>query len=133
MQRSGSWLEVDQELPVRVKQTIRAQKSMLTIFLHSRSLAAVGLLQQGTIFGADYFIAQVITPLDQLHSPARGDNARRKLCWYFKNSFCHTGRVVVDEMSQMQCWPLPHPLYSPISRSQTFACSAASKNNSRGD
>jgi histone-lysine N-methyltransferase SETMAR len=112
-QRSGSWLEIDQELPVRVKQTIGARKSMLTVFFNPRRFAVVDLLPQGATFDADYFVAQVIRPLHALHSTASGDIARRKLCLHFDNSPCHTAHVVVDEMARLRCRRVPHPPYSP--------------------
>jgi hypothetical protein len=45
-QRSGSWLAVDQELPVRVKQTIGTAKSILTVFFNPNSFAVVDLYQK---------------------------------------------------------------------------------------
>jgi hypothetical protein len=43
-QRSGSWRAVDQKLPVRMKQTVDAPKSMLTVFFNFNSFAVVHLL-----------------------------------------------------------------------------------------
>jgi hypothetical protein len=42
-QRSGSWLAIDQELPVRVKQTIGAPKPRQTVVFNPKSLAVVDL------------------------------------------------------------------------------------------
>jgi hypothetical protein len=43
MQRSGSCLAFDQELPVRVKQMIGVPTSMLTVFFNPNSFAVVDL------------------------------------------------------------------------------------------
>jgi hypothetical protein len=56
VQPSASWLEVDQELPVSVKQTIGAQESIVTVFRNPRNFVVVDLLPQGITFDADYFI-----------------------------------------------------------------------------
>jgi hypothetical protein len=51
---------------------------MLTAFLNPQIFAIVDLRPQGTTFHTNYFLAQVITPLHQLHATARQDNAHRK-------------------------------------------------------
>jgi hypothetical protein len=112
-ERLGSWLAVDQELPVRVRQTIGGRKSMLTVFFNPRAFAVINFLPPGTPFNAAYFVSEVIIPLHQLHSTMRGDNARRKLRVHFDNSPCHTAREVSEEMSRLRCRRVPHPPYSP--------------------
>ena len=112
-QRSGSWLAVDEELPVRVKQTIAAPKSMITIFFNPHSFPIVEVLPEKASFNAAYFIDCVVTPLAQLHASTAGDNARRKLRLHFDNSPCHTSRAVSDAMTRLRCRRVPHPAYSP--------------------
>jgi hypothetical protein len=73
MQQSGSWVKADEELPVRIEQAVGAQKSMLTVFLNSRSFAAVDLLSQGTPFDAYY---KVFHPSVASHS-LRGSRVQK--------------------------------------------------------
>jgi hypothetical protein len=61
MQRSGSWLAVDQELPVKVKQTIGAPTSMLTAFFNPNSFV-VDLFPESESFTSAYFIDHVLNP-----------------------------------------------------------------------
>jgi hypothetical protein len=112
-EKLGSWLEIDEELCVRVRRTIGARKSMLTVFFNPKTFAVIDCLPEGTPFNAAYFVAQVVNPLHQLHSTATGDDARRKLRVHFDNSPCHTARVVSDEMARLRCRRIPHPPYSP--------------------
>jgi histone-lysine N-methyltransferase SETMAR len=112
-ERLGSWLAVDQELPIRVRQTIGWRKFMLIIFFNPRAFAVINVLPPGTLFNAAYFVSEVIIPLHQLHSIMRGDNERRKLRVHFDNSPCHTARKVSEEMSHLRCRRVPHPPYSP--------------------
>jgi hypothetical protein len=109
----GSWLAIDDELPVRVRQTIGARKSMLTMFFSPKTFAVIDFLPEGTPFNGAYFVAQVVNPLHQLHSTATGNDARRKLCVHFDNSPCHTARVVSDEMACLGCRRIPHPPHAP--------------------
>jgi hypothetical protein len=101
-QQSGSWLAVDEELPVSVKQTIAASKSMITIFLDPHSFPIVEILPEKASFKAAYFIDYVVTPLGQLHARAARDNARRTLRFHFDNSPCHTSQVVSDAMTRLR-------------------------------
>jgi hypothetical protein len=112
-QKSGSWLAVDEELPVRVKQTIAAPKSMIAIFFNPHSFLIVEILPEKASFNAAYFIDCVVTPLSQLHACAAKDNARRKLRLHFDNCPCHTSQVVSDAMTRLRCRRVPHPAYCP--------------------
>jgi hypothetical protein len=111
-QRSGSWLAVHQELPVRVKQTIRASKSMLTVFFNPNSFAVVDLLPENESFTSAYFIDHILHPLVQLHVSAGGDNSSHKLRLHFDNSAFHSSHAVVDKMARLHCRRVPHPAYS---------------------
>jgi hypothetical protein len=61
---------VDEELPLTVKQTIAAPKSMISIFVHPHSFPIVEILPEKASFNAAYFIDCVVTPLAQLHARA---------------------------------------------------------------
>jgi hypothetical protein len=60
---TGSWMTVDDELPQRVRQTIGATISMLTIFFNPKEFTIVDLSPQDTSFIAVYFVNNAILPL----------------------------------------------------------------------
>jgi hypothetical protein len=59
-QQSGSWLAVDQKLPVRTKQTISTPKSMATVFFNPHSFAVFDLLPENESFISVSFIDHVL-------------------------------------------------------------------------
>jgi hypothetical protein len=61
-------MTIDQELPQRVRQTIGATKSMLTVFFNPKELAIVDLLTRDTSFTAVYFANNVILSPDNQHA-----------------------------------------------------------------
>jgi hypothetical protein len=110
---TGSWMTIDEELPQRMRQTIGADKSMLTVFFNPHEFAIVNLLPQGRSSTAAYFAENVIVPLVDRHAQQVGDIADRNLQLHFHNSRCHTARQVQDEMVCRRCVRVPHPPYSP--------------------
>jgi hypothetical protein len=109
---TGWWLELDKELPQKVRQTISTQKSMITIFFNLNSFAIVDALPKGVSFNAVYFVEHIITPLLQRHLAASADIALRKLRVHFDNSPCHTAAIVAQEMQRLRWVQIPHPPYS---------------------
>jgi hypothetical protein len=86
-------MTIEEELPQRMHQTIRATKAMLTVFFNPMEFTLVNLLSQGTSFTAAYFADNVTIPSASQH-PQRGDIAGRRLLLHFDNSKCHTARHV---------------------------------------
>jgi hypothetical protein len=78
------WLSLDEKFPERVRQTIGAEKSLLTVF-NPNDFASVNLLQQKDSFTAQYFIDQILKPLSQEHSTKSADIARKSLLLHFDN------------------------------------------------
>jgi hypothetical protein len=111
---TGSWLELVEELPQKVRQMISDRESIITIFFNPHSFAIVDAVAKGVAFNAWYFIDHVIIPLHQRYLKASTDLARRKLRRHFDNSRCHTAAVVTQEMQ----------LIPPILRSVTSTCSS---------
>jgi hypothetical protein len=103
----------DEEIPQRVRQTIGARKSMLTLFFNPNHLAIVDLLPQPTNFTAAYFVARVVISLANQHHQQARDVARRKLLLRFDSPRCHTAATVTAEMVRLRCVRIPHLAYSP--------------------
>jgi hypothetical protein len=103
---------VDEKLPLRVKQTIAAPKSMITIFFNPHSFSLVEILPEKASFNTAYFMDCVVTLLAHLHARAARDNARRKLRLHFDNSPCNTSQVISDAITRLWCRRVPHPAYS---------------------
>jgi hypothetical protein len=93
---TGPWMTIDEKLPRRVRQTIRATKSKVMVFFNPNEFAIVDLLPQDTSFTAVYFVNNVILPLAHQYSQQPEDIGRRKLHLHFDNSKCHTARQVQD-------------------------------------
>jgi hypothetical protein len=106
-------MPMDEELPQRVRQTIWATKSMLTVFFNPKEFAIMNLLPQGTSFTAVYYVENVIIPLANPYAQQVGDISRRKRHLHFDNSKGHTARYVQEEMASHRCVCVPHSPYSP--------------------
>jgi hypothetical protein len=106
-------MPLDEEIPQRVRQAIRARKSILTVFLNPNHFAIVDLLPQHTNFTPGYFVARVVIPLANQHHQQARDVARRKLRLHFDNSRCQTTATVTAEMPGLRCVRIPHSVYSP--------------------
>jgi hypothetical protein len=106
-------MPLDEEIPQRVKQTIEARKSMLTVFFNPNHFAIVDLLPQHTNFTTVYFVARVVTPLANQHHQQARDDARRKLRLHFDNSRSRTAVTVTAEIVRLRCVRVLHPAYSP--------------------
>jgi hypothetical protein len=50
----GSWMTIDEELPQRVRQTIGATKSILTVFFNPKEFAIMDFFPQDTFFTTVY-------------------------------------------------------------------------------
>jgi hypothetical protein len=65
---TGPWMMIDAELSQRVRQTIGARKSMLTVVFNPKAFAIVALLPQDTSCTAISFVKNVILPLVNCHA-----------------------------------------------------------------
>jgi hypothetical protein len=106
-------MTIDEELPQRVRQTIRATKSMLMVFSDPKEFAIVGILPQNKSFTALYFANTVILPLDNRHTQQLGDVGRCKLHLHFDISKCHIARHVQEQIASCRCVRVPQPPYLP--------------------
>jgi hypothetical protein len=106
-------LSLDEELLERVRQTIGAGKSMLTVFFNPNDFVIVNFLPQEDSFAAQYFIDQMVKPLSQEYSMKSVDFDRRSLRLPFDNSRCHTVEIASEEMNRLKCKRVPYPPYSP--------------------
>jgi hypothetical protein len=106
-------LSLDEEFPERVRQTIGAEKSMLTVVFNPNGFAIADLLSQGDSFIAQYFIDQIFKPLSSEHSTKSVDIARIRLRLHFDNSRCHITKTMSEEITCLNCKRALHPPYSP--------------------
>jgi hypothetical protein len=130
--RTGSWMTIEEEFPQRVRQTIRATKSMLTVFFNPKEFTLGNLLGQGRTFTTAYFIDDVIMPFANQHAHQWEDIAGRKLNLRVDNSKCHTARSVQEETASHRCRCVPHPPHSPNVAMQTSTCSGRQRKNCPG-
>jgi hypothetical protein len=110
---TASWSPLDQRMPQRIRQTIGAKKSMLTVGFSPAEFLIIDVRLQDITFVAEYFIARVLPPLHQHRRSPSQDVARQKHNLHFGNSRCHTTWSVMDEMAKLRCKPVAHSLYSP--------------------
>jgi hypothetical protein len=52
----GSWMTIEEELPQRCLQAIRATQIVQTVFLNLKEFAPMNLLLSGTSFPAAFFV-----------------------------------------------------------------------------
>jgi intergrase/recombinase len=83
---TGSWMTIEEELPQRVRQTIKAANKILTVFFNPKEFARANMLLEVTSFTAAYFVDKVIVASANRRAQQRGDIACRRLKWYCDNS-----------------------------------------------
>jgi hypothetical protein len=106
-------LSLDEELPERARQTIGAEKSMLTVFW-IRMVSRLWIFCHKEIVSVSntsfirYWSHQASN-----FSTKSADIARRSLRLHFDNSRCHSAKIVSQEMTHLKCTRSPHQPYSP--------------------
>jgi hypothetical protein len=108
------WIKVriDEELPHKMRQTITAIKSMLTVFFNPKEFVIANLLPQGMSFIAPYLVINVSIPLANRHAQQRGGTVCRKLHLQFYNSKCQASRYVKEQMASHHCIHVLHPIFT---------------------
>jgi hypothetical protein len=99
-------MTINENLPQRVHQTIKATKAMPAVFFNPKELIVMNLLPQGMLFTTVYFVDNVIILLASRHAQPLGDITLHKLHLHLDNSKCHTVRHVQNRQSSMRlCSP----------------------------
>jgi hypothetical protein len=70
-----SWIIIDEELPQRVRQTIRVTQSNLVVFFNPKEFVRVNLLLQDTLLTAVYLTDNVTVSSASRHAQQQGDVA----------------------------------------------------------
>jgi hypothetical protein len=89
-------MTIEEESPQRVRQRIRATRSIPIVFFNRKEFTIVSLLPQGALPAAAYFVDNVIIPLANPHTRQRGAITHHKV--HFDNSKCNTSRHVQEKM-----------------------------------
>jgi hypothetical protein len=89
-----AWMTIEEELPLRVPQTIKATQSMLRVFFNPKEFVPTNLLPRAMSVAAEYSIEPFIISLANRHAQQRGNIARRKRHLPFDNFKCHAARHV---------------------------------------
>jgi hypothetical protein len=91
----------------------RREKIDVVVFFSPACFPMIDAMPQDIPFTAEYFRAQISTPLHQ-HRRSRSRNAaRRKPNLNFDNSQSHTDRSLTAEMAKLRCKRVAHPFCSP--------------------
>jgi hypothetical protein len=106
---TASWMTIEEELPQRMHETIRATKAMLTVFFNPIEFTPVNLLPQGTSFAAAYFADNVTIPSANQHAQQRGHRRSQAAFAFpqFQVPHCSGCPRIADQTSVRPCSPSP--------------------------
>jgi hypothetical protein len=117
---NGSWVTTGEELPQRMRQTVRAARSILTDFFSPKESVIANLFPQSMPFTKLYFVDNVIIPLAGRYAQQRGDIAGRKLQLH---STIPSATLLGMPKNKSPTIDTPHPHVHLIWPSQTSTCS----------
>ena len=106
------WLPVWQKPSKRVKKMIGAKKFMFTIFWNPHGFLLVKILPKSAKFNEDYFINEILEPINELTKNMRV-KSEQKLILHYDNARPHTSQKVFDYLRSHNIEKAPHPPFSP--------------------
>jgi histone-lysine N-methyltransferase SETMAR len=107
------WLLPDAEVPKRVRNTINAEKAMLTVFWSPLGFPVVEVLAKKKTFTSEYFCETICTKLVACAPEETRRNGGRKLTIHMDNASPHRSKQTTEFMQKSRLNSAPHPPYSP--------------------
>jgi histone-lysine N-methyltransferase SETMAR len=107
------WLLPDSEVPTRVRNTINADKVMLTVFWSPLGFAVVEVLAKKKTFTSDYFCETICTKLVTCAPEETRRVGGRQLTVHMDNASPHRSKQTTEFMRKSRLISAPHPPYSP--------------------
>lgn len=108
--RSSMWIDSSIPRPEKPKLTIGSKKVMITVFWSPKGMRMICLLPPGHRFTKQYFLDDVVIPLEKRMCEERPKNGTKGIFLHFDNAKPH---LVDQELEEMGLIRLQHPPYSP--------------------
>jgi len=106
------WLASDAALPVRVSQTIGAEKRMLIVFWGVQGIVYKAWLPKNESITASFFCDDVLPHLAEMFA-TKGENRRQFTYVHMDNARPHTAKATLEKMKVLKLKRTPQPPYSP--------------------
>lgn len=107
------WVYNTDERDQIVNKTNFCRKTMITIFFNIDGLQLLDVKPKGVKINADYFIENIICPLESLEVTEKAQYQKQAMYLHFDNSPVHTSQKVNNYLDQTSFTLMPHPAYSP--------------------
>jgi histone-lysine N-methyltransferase SETMAR len=121
------WALSQDDIATKPKHEIRAQKFIFTVIWNPLGFQVVDKLPTGTKMNGDYFVTNILEPLEQKIVPNERKPHARRLTVHLDNCSIHTSGASEVLMTEHNMIRLKHPPYSPDLAPIDFICSQRSK------
>ena len=106
------WIPFDQKPSKRARKMIGSKKFMFTIFWNPNGFLIVKVLPKDVTFNEDYFINEILEPINKLTASMRNQTGK-KLILHYDNARPHTSKKVLEYLESHNMYRAPHPPFSP--------------------
>lgn len=110
---SGAWLLPDDDNPEMNGSKISIARIMVTIIWGVNGFYIIDLLPHGTSYNSDYFIDNILSPLNSIKGQIWSETTKRYLWLHLDNSKVHNSMKSNAKYGEYGLKRTPHPPYSP--------------------
>lgn len=112
-----------------VNKAHKSRKTMVTIFFNIDGLQLLDVKPKGIKINADYFIENIISPLESLEITEKAKIQKQAMYLHYDNSPVHTAVKVKNYLDTTSFTLMPHPCYSPDLAPSDFGIFGTMKNS----
>lgn len=107
------WVLDSNDVDERVEKTHFSNKTMITIFISINGLALLDVKPSNQSINAEYFINNILTPLEVNVNAAEAKKHRKLFYVHYDNALAPTSQTVKEHLEKSDLTLMPHPAYSP--------------------
>jgi histone-lysine N-methyltransferase SETMAR len=112
-QPSRMWAIDREHVDTIVRPSHHARKTMVTVFFGINGPAVVKILPQGAKFTTEYFIDEILQPLQRKFNPNARPGRISPFELHFDNAPVHNSKAATQKLMEYGMCRLVHPPYSP--------------------
>lgn len=109
----GAWIFIDENAPIFDKNSIGAQKMMLTVIWNPNGFYVIDFLPQGTKYNSEYFINSILKQIFEKKSLIWKNARNRKIWLHLDNSRIHNSKATSQKVDELGFKRAPQPPFSP--------------------
>ncbi|GBP03932.1 Histone-lysine N-methyltransferase SETMAR [Eumeta japonica] len=111
-EQSKQWVFRGERGPKKAKQSLSANKVMVTVFWDARGVVHIDYLEKGKTITGEYY-SKLLNRFDVDLKQKRPHLAKKKVLFHQDNARVHTCLVTMAKIHELRYELLPHPAYSP--------------------